>query len=246
MALIQPIDTSQFNLVHDPFSFAQTFGPYFSGLDQDDIDLAALEAATAAIDVVSITNFLIGDFEIAAGALDAEIRDPFTVNITSMNNERAGIADDVTAVGTRIPPQGYQPIPFNLQPPPDLNGGFNILAAATPGVPPSIAPPGTIVLPLPAGVTPTVQLINQSHPDLSYFLVGDAYMVIVHAQANVSVVVSAVHNGIPLTPATVGTTIFDGFFTRQGVMGTGDRGQWVQTWIAGGRDAQPTLTFTVE
>lgn len=246
MGIIQPIDISRFNLYHDPFSFAQTFGPYFSNLDQDDIDLAALEAATAAIDVVSITNSLIGDFEVAAGVLDSEIVDPFTVNITSMANATASVDDDVTAVGLRIPPQGYQPLPFNLQPPPDL-GGFSITGVTAPGQPqqPGI-PPGTIVLPLPAGATPTVQLFNPGNPTLTYFRVGDSYMVIVHAQANVSVAVSAVHNGIPLAPATVGTTVFDGFYTKQGVMGTADRGTWVQTWIAGGRDATPTLQFEVQ
>lgn len=246
MGIIQPIDVSQFSLYHDPFSFAQTFGTYFAGLDQDDIDLAALEAATAAIDVVSITNFLVGDFETAAGVLDAEISDQGNVGITTMDNATASVDDDVTAVGLRIPPQGYQPLPFNLQPPPDL-GGFSITGVTAPGQPqqPGI-PPGTIVLPLPAGATPTVQLFNPGNPTLSYFRVGDSYMVIVHAQANVSVVVSAVHNGIPLAPATVGTTVFDGFYTKQGVMGLSDKGTWVQTWIAGGRDATPTLEFTVE
>lgn len=245
MGIIQPIYISQFNLVHDPFSFSETFGPYFAGLDQDDIELAGLEAATAAIDVVSITNFLVGDFELAAGALDAEINDPFTLNITSMNDARAGIADDVTAVGERIPPQGYQAVPLNIEPPPDLGGGFNIIAAPAPGAPPGITVVGSGALPLPAGATPTVQIANETHQELSYFLVGDTYVVVVHAQANISVVVSAVHNGIPVTPASVGRTDSSGFFRKQGVMGTADRGEWVQTWIVGGRDAQPTLSFTV-
>lgn len=237
MALIQPIDVSQFQLVHDPFSFQDAFGSAFSVLDGDDVELAALEASLAAVDIGAIATFLVGDFETAAGALDAEIASPYMDHITEMNDARAGVSSLLDTVALRIPPEGYQRLPENLQPPPEL-GGFNIIP--TPG---GTQVPGVVYLP--PQVQRQVSIRNLTRPGAIDFAVGESFLVVVFGPPNQRVTNSSVHDGVPVAPGNFANTAANGYLSIGGRFGTIDQGEWVQTWSVGGVPAVPTLDFFV-
>lgn len=237
MPLIQPINVSQFQLSHDPFSFQQAFGPAFAGLDADDIELAALEAPLAAVDIGAIASFLVGDFETAAGALDAEIAGPYMDHITEMHDALPGVPSLLDQVALRIPAEGYQRLPENLQPPPEL-GGFNIIPVGTGGQP-------TGVVYLPPQVQRQVSIRNLTRAGAPDFAVGESFLVVVFGPPNQRVTNSSLHDGIPVPPGTFGTTAANGYLSIGGRFGTVDHGEWAQTWSVGGVPAVPVLNFFV-
>ena len=245
MPLIQPINVSQFQLYHDPFSFQEAFGNQFAGLEQDETDIANFAAEQATFDIAKIASFLTGDLDLASHALDAELADPFLVLPTVLNGELAPGDGAVKKAQSAVPHEGYQGLPEQLQPPPDL-GGFTVLPDQ-PGGPTGATPgyhvPG--VFPVPGVTIPQVLIENTTRTGATDFAVGDRFKVSVWGAANAPVAVNAVHDNNPVATGHMGTTNGAGFQYINGQMGTVDRGEWMQTWTVGGVPALPTLVFFV-
>ena len=245
MALIQPINVGQFNLHHDPFSFQQAFGDQFAGLEQDEADLATFEAEQATFDVAKIASFLTGDLDLASHSLEAELADPFLVLPTELNGQLAAGDGHVAAAQARIPHEGYQTLPEQVQPPPDT-GGF-IVEPGGPGGAAGGTPPYQVpgIFPLPGEIIPQVMLQNLTRPGAVDFAVGESFKLTAYGAPNSAVQVNAVHDGNPVPTGNMGTTNSAGYRYITGGFGSVDVGEWMQTWTIGHVPALPTLQFYV-
>lgn len=245
MALIEPLDLSQYALAHDAFSFQQTFAGEFGGLDQDLLDLLAIDTGPALHDLSSIENYLTGDFENAALSLAAESADTSLNLIGTVHDSIPIAASAVDEARARVPDEGYQRIPEDLRPPPDL-GGFTGAPAPAP-TPGPISPglPGDHGILQPIHITPQVQLSNQSRPGALDFTVGETFTLVVYGEPNQPVTVSSTHEDKPVAMTAMGSTDPLGYLNLKGKMSVGDVGYWIQTWRVAGEQAQPVLSFYV-
>jgi hypothetical protein len=102
------------------------------------------------------------------------------------------------------------------------------------------------------GPTPAPRVVNPGRVTISNvtsgkqsFVVGDSYQVdITGASPNQPVTGSASQNGQSLGTSTFGSTDSSGHFSTSGVMGTGQIGNWVETWYVGGVQSG-TASFSV-
>ncbi len=257
MALVDPIDLSQFDLEPEPDQFDAAWQQYFSGADElDTPDLIAASLLTIP-DPGPLAASIDTPLSLASDSLDAEIGLPADPEFAKAETNAEPFADSFAAIQKIMPPQAFQAIPEDLLPPPEL-GGFTSSGAGgapgtqpTPGVPPSPVqkPPvgfGNGAGPVTPGILhPQVQVRNTTRPGATDFNVGEYFELDVAGVPQGRVTVAATFNGVAGAQVAMGSLDSTGYFSVDGQFKAAQEGEWYESWYVNGELATPVLHFFV-
>jgi hypothetical protein len=241
--LIAPIDIGSFNLQPEPAYFTQTFAPELAELNSLSEGMLAIESAPGTIDVKQVEAYLNAPLIGMEGVFAQEGADPTTPYVTSIfaqsSKVDAAIAKasaSLNAAAALAPPGAFKP--------PVVRGGSNPIGE--PGLGPPPPPPP---IPAPVGTVPgyggSSTLSNTSRADITGFVPGDHFRLVISGIPGETVTVKSSKNGIPLSDSTVGKITASGLLVITGVMGQGDVGNWREQWYVAGFPAGAPITFTV-
>jgi hypothetical protein len=258
VALVDPIDLSEFDLTVDEPIFEPIWQQFFS--EADTLDSPDLVAASEIVppDVDAIAGAIDTPLNGAIDSLAAELALPPDPELPKAETNAAPFAasfDDILKV---IPKQAFQAIPEDLQPPPELggftsSGGGPAPAPGQPGGPPGpVQPPVGPVGPGEGGPPPTyyehpeVQIRNTTRTNATDFLVGETFLAEVYGAPNKTVAVSNTHSGVGYPLTNIGTTDDTGYFSLAGKFTATNKGEWYESWYVNGVLATPVLHFFVD
>lgn len=257
MALVDPIDLSQFDLTPEPATFGPLWAQYFSevdGLDtQDLIDAGAVTLG----DIAPILSAIDTPLGMAASSLEGELGLPADAELPRAEASGAVVDKSFDSVLKSMPPEAFQPLPEDLRPPVDL-GGFTSSgpggapsptpgptpAPVGPGQPP-ITIPGPPNQPQPYWSSPEVQLANTTRIGALDFKSGETFELQILGKPDSPVVVGATHLGASEPNTGIGSTDSTGYFVLAGTFTDEDKGEWFESWYVAGILASPVLHFFV-
>lgn len=249
MALVEPINLSEFNLLPEPATFGPLWAQYYSEVDQLDtpelIAAGTLDAGDVAAKFLAIDT----PSDLAQRALSAEIALAPDAELPKAELNGAKVPDGFSEVLSVTPVEAFKGFPPDLTGPPNL-GSLTPPPPTTPppttpipGRPPGAIPPEPTQPPL--STQPLVALTNTSKPGQTFFNVGDNFKLELKGIANGAITVDAVLNGRDLGAFPYGTLDATGYRAITGVQQTAQRGEWFQTWRINGVQAVPVIHFLV-
>ena len=257
MALVDPIDLSQFDLEPEPDQFEAAWQQYFSGADGlDTPDLIAASLLTLP-DPATLSAPIDVPLQLASDSLDAEIGLPADPEFAKADSNAAPFADSFAAIEKIMPPQAFQALPQDLLPPPELGGFTSSGGGTTPGTPTApIVPPspgrppsagfGNGAGPLqPGALHPQVQIRNVTTPGAQSFNVGDYFELEVVGVPQGRVTVAATFNGVAGAQVSMGSLDQTGYFATDAQYKAAQRGEWYESWYVNGEICTPVLHFFV-
>ncbi len=245
MALVDPIDLTQFDLAPDPPYFLPTFSPELDDLDAIDGDLSTLEAEQTAVDVVSIGASLDGALAGVDSFLGGSTGDSTAADISSLVGAAGAIDGAIASATTANNTAHTKGAGIGVTFPPLT--GITITKPPPPAIPAPVLPtPGDPKGPGPPAQGVTLQFTNVTRPGSpGRVKVGESFKVQIFGPAGVAIYAVAKHNGVNNGQAGFGTIPATGQLVITGTFGVADRGTWIEDWYAQGNYIGE-IAFTVE